>query len=117
MVALAGLWVVVLALGVALRIGFPLELEWMEGGTLHQALRLQQGLPIYPAPSAEFVPFLYTPLYPAVLAMLGWVFPLDLVLGRVVSALAAAGRRAPTYPAWHSRSGSRTRSSASGAIN
>ena len=88
-VAIAGLWVVVLALGVALRIGFPLELEWMEGGTLHQALRLQQGLAIYPAPSAEFVPFLYTPLYPALLAMLGWVFPLDLVLGRVVSVLAA----------------------------
>lgn len=89
-VALAGLWVALLLLGFALRIGFALELEWMEGGSLHQALRLQQGLPIYPAPSAEFVPFLYTPLYPALLAMLGWVFPLDLVLGRAVSVLAAA---------------------------
>jgi len=87
-VVLAGLWVVALAVCFALRIGFPLELEWMEGGSLHQALRLQQGLPIYPVPSAEFVPFLYTPLYPAVLAVLGWVFPLDFVLGRVVSVLA-----------------------------
>src|SRR5687767_7490299 len=60
----------------------------MEGGSLHQALRLQQGLPIYPAPSAEFVPFLYTPLYPALLAALGVVFPLGYVLGRVVSVLA-----------------------------
>lgn len=88
-IALAGSWVVALAVCFALRIGFPLELEWMEGGSLHQALRLQQGLPIYPAPSAEFVPFLYTPLYPALLAALGWVFPLDFVLGRAVSVLAA----------------------------
>lgn len=88
--ALTGLWVAVLAVGFALRIGFPLELEWMEGGSLHQALRLQQGLAIYPAPSAEFVPFLYTPLYPALLAALGWLLPLDLALGRAVSVLAAA---------------------------
>ena len=85
---LAGLWALTLALCFALRIGFPLELEWMEGGALHQALRLQQGLPIYPAPSAEFVPFLYTPLYPALLAALGLVVPLDYVLGRAVSVLA-----------------------------
>lgn len=81
-------WAVALAGVFALRIGFPLELEWMEGGSLHTALRLQQGLPIYPEPSAEFVPFLYTPLYPAVLAGLGFVVPLGYVLGRIVSVLA-----------------------------
>jgi hypothetical protein len=89
-VGLAGAWVVLLAGVCAWRIGFPLELEWMEGGSLHQALRLQQGLPIYPAPSADFVPFLYTPLYPAVLAALGAVFPLGYALGRAVSVAAAA---------------------------
>ena len=86
--ALAGLWVVVLLVVFAWRIGFALELEWMEGGSLHQALRLQQGLAIYPEPSAEFVPFLYTPLYPIVLALLGWVLPLDFGLARAVSVLA-----------------------------
>src|SRR5690606_29355679 len=48
----------------------------------------QQGLAIYPEPSPEFVPFLYTPLYPALLAALGWVLPLGYALGRVVSVLA-----------------------------
>ena len=86
--ALAGLWVVVLAICFGWRIGFALELEWMEGGSLHQALRLQQGLAIYPEPSAEFVPFLYTPLYTALLAMLGWALPLDFALARVVSVAA-----------------------------
>ncbi len=83
--ALAGLWVLVLAICFGWRIGFALELEWMEGGSLHQALRLQQGLAIYPEPSAQFVPFLYTPLYPALLAALGMVLPLDFVLARAVS--------------------------------
>jgi hypothetical protein len=86
--ALAGLWVVMLAICFAWRIGFALELEWMEGGSLHQALRLQQGLAIYPEPSAEFVPFLYTPLYTMLLAGLGWVLPLDFMLARAVSVAA-----------------------------
>jgi len=89
-VGIAGVWVLVLAVVCAWRIGFPLELEWMEGGSLHQALRLQQGLAIYPEPSAEFVPFLYTPFYSAVLAALGLVLPLGYTLGRVVSVVAAA---------------------------
>jgi hypothetical protein len=83
--ALAGVWVLALVTCFAWRIGFALELEWMEGGSLHQALRLQQGLAIYPEPSAQFVPFLYTPLYPAVLAALGVVLPLDFVLARAIS--------------------------------
>ena len=86
--AVAGVWVLVLVICFAWRIGFALELEWMEGGSLHQALRLQQGLAAYPEPSSEFVPFLYTPLYPAVLAALGLVVPLDLVLARAVSVAA-----------------------------
>jgi len=87
-VGLAALWIVALVVVFALRVGFPLELEWMEGGIVHQAHRLQQGLPIYPPPTAEFVPFLYTPLYPMVLAVLGFVLPLGLPLGRIVSIVA-----------------------------
>lgn len=87
-------WAAILGVVFAIRIGFPLELEWMEGGSLHTALRLQQGAPIYPAPSAEFVPFLYTPLYPAVLALLGSVLPLGYVLGRAVSVAATVATAA-----------------------
>ncbi len=84
-------WVVLMAVVVLGRITFPLELEWMEGGSLHHALRLAQGEPIYAAPSIDFVPFLYTPLYPGLLALLaGLGLPLGLVLGRAVSVAAMA---------------------------
>lgn len=70
------------------RASYPLDLEWMEGGVLVHAQRLAQGKGIYVPPSLEFIPFLYTPLYPALLALLSFVFPLGYVLGRVVSILA-----------------------------
>ena len=70
------------------RAGFPLDLEWMEGGMLVHAQRLAAGQGIYVKPSLEFVPYLYTPLYPALLALLSLVFPLGYLLGRVVSLLA-----------------------------
>jgi hypothetical protein len=85
---LALVWAVLLLVVFAWRVGFPLELEWMEGGMLHQARRMQLGQSPYPPPSADFVPFLYTPLYAGVLAVLGFVLPLGYALGRVVSILA-----------------------------
>jgi hypothetical protein len=56
---------------VARRIAYPYDLEWMEGGMLCHALRLLKGQQIYTAPSVEFIPHLYTPLYPMVVAALG----------------------------------------------
>lgn len=79
------LWAVVLVVVFAWRLGFPLELEWMEGGMLHQARRIQLGQSPYPPPSPDYVPFLYTPLYSVVLAVLGFVAPLGYALGRLVS--------------------------------
>lgn len=69
----------------ARRLTYPYDLEWMEGGMLAHALRIGQGKPIYLPPSLDFVPFLYTPLYPALLALLGRVVGLGYVLGRVLS--------------------------------
>ncbi|RMG96302.1 MAG: DUF2029 domain-containing protein [Deltaproteobacteria bacterium] len=80
---------VALAAAVAARIGFPLELEWMEDGALQHARWIASGRPVYPPPSADFVPYLYTPLYPMVLAALSFVAPLDFVAARTVSVLAA----------------------------
>ena len=72
----------------AVRVVYPFEVEWMEGGMLTHAARLREGLPIYAAPSADFVPFFYTPLYPTLLA---WVSNLtgglSFTLGRAVSVL------------------------------
>jgi hypothetical protein len=73
------------------RLSYPLDLEWMEGGTLTHALRLGRGQPLYAQPSVDFVSFLYTPLYPAVLAVLSKVFGLSYVLGRAVSILSFSG--------------------------
>jgi len=70
---------------VARRLAYPYDLEWMEGGMLNHALRLSDGQGIYVPPSVDFIPYLYTPLYPAVLAALGKVFGLSYALGRAVS--------------------------------
>lgn len=75
----------------AARLRYPLDLEWMEGGTLTHALRLARGEALYAQPSVDFVSFLYTPLYPAVLGALSKLFGLSYVLGRSVSILAFAG--------------------------
>jgi hypothetical protein len=74
------------------RVGYPFELEWMEGGSLQHLLRLQSGLPIYVPPSLEFTPYLYPPFYYylalllAKLPGLGWFLPL-----RLTSVLASLG--------------------------
>ncbi len=81
-------WMIGLLVVFALRIGFPLELEWMEGGVMHQAHRFMHGEPIYPPPGEEFVPFLYTPLYAITLGVLGQVFGLGFGVGRAVSIVA-----------------------------
>ncbi len=76
-------------LAMVLRIGFPLELEWMEGGVLHQAHRFANGEPLYPPPGRDFVPFLYTPGFAVVLGGLGKVFGVSFVLGRLISIVSA----------------------------
>jgi hypothetical protein len=73
------------------RASFPLDLEWMEGGVLLHAQRIAQGKGIYVEPSLDFIPFLYTPLYPALLALLSFVLPLGYLLGRLVSIAAFTG--------------------------
>jgi hypothetical protein len=73
---------------VARRFAYPYDLEWMEGGMLAHAARLAEGHSIYPPPSIEFIPYLYTPLYPALLAALGSVAGISYQLGRAVSVAA-----------------------------
>ena len=73
------------------RLGYPFDLEWMEGGMLCHALRLMEGRPLYAPPDADFISYLYTPLYPALLAALGKVVGLSYGLGRLVSVLSFVG--------------------------
>lgn len=71
----------------SLRLDYPYDLEWMEGGMLIHALRIQHGQGLYVTPSADFIPYIYPPLYPWVLAWLGDIFGLDYWVGRSVSIL------------------------------
>ena len=76
---------------IAGRVGYPYDLEWMEGGMLHHALRIRLGLGIYVAPNVDFIPYLYTPLYPTLLALFGGPFGVSYALGRAVSILGLFG--------------------------
>lgn len=92
LLAAPGLYqIALLLIAIGGRLFYPYDLEWMEGGMLHHALRIQTGHGIYTHPSIDFIPYLYTPLYPGLLAVLGEIFPLTYTLGRLVSDLALAG--------------------------
>jgi hypothetical protein len=80
----------VLFYAVVRRLAYPYDLEWMEGGMLNHALRLAGGQGIYVPPSVDFIPYLYTPLYPWLLAVLGKAFGLSYALGRAVSFVSMA---------------------------
>ena len=47
----------------ARRVAYPFDLDFVEDGMLMQAWRVANGLPVYVAPSAEFAPHVYMPLY------------------------------------------------------
>ncbi len=53
------------------RVAYGFDIEWMEGGMLAHAWRLRHGLGIYTLPSADWVPYIYPPLYPWLLSLLG----------------------------------------------
>lgn len=80
------LWVV------ARRIAYPYDLEWMEGGMLCHALRLFHGQPIYAPPTVEFIPHLYTPGYPLLLAAIAKLSgDVTYLAARIVSTLSFLG--------------------------
>jgi len=70
---------------VARRFSYRFELEWMEGGSLIQVLRLLDGKPLYTAPSPSYIPYIYPPLYYYISALatkltgIYWFTPLRLV--------------------------------------
>lgn len=82
---------VLLSTAIGGRLTYPYDLEWMEGGMLHHAQRIHDGLGIYGPPSIDFIPYLYTPLYPSLLALFSGAFGLTYTLGRMFSVLALVG--------------------------
>jgi hypothetical protein len=82
---------------VTARIHYPYELEWMEGGMLHQVLRVLQGEPLYGQPSLDFVPALYMPLYYYISALSALIFGENLFALRVVSVVASVATHALVF--------------------
>ena len=95
------------AFAVARRIAYPYDLEWMEGGMLCHALRVAQREPIYAEPSARFVSFAYTPLYPIVLGLLAPLTGIGYLPARAVSVAAFAASLLVAYAFVRRTGGSR----------
>jgi len=92
---------------VVLRIGYPYELEWMEGGMLDHIQRVRAGEALYAPPSLEFASYPYTPLFPWLAALAasalgdGFLAPrlLSVVATIVTLVLLALQARRPRYAA------------------
>ena len=81
----ASLWYVGAYLTVAvMRLRYPFDLEWMEGGSVDHVVRVLNRQTLYVPPQIAFIPFEYPPLYFYVSALVAQVvgvghFPLRLV--------------------------------------
>jgi hypothetical protein len=77
---------------VALRqLGYPFELEWLEGGAVEIVARAAHGHSLYVAPSLRYVPYPYTPLYFWVAAAVAKVTGISFLPLRLVSFTASLG--------------------------
>lgn len=74
-----------------IRLKYPYELEWIEGAIIDSAIRLATGRPIYTAPSLEFVPLIYNPLYLCVSAGVMRLLGATPLAPRLVSFIASLG--------------------------
>jgi hypothetical protein len=84
--ALAGLVAIGAYLFIALsRLNYPFTLEWLEGNSLVEVHRILAGQPLYPAPTAGYVPDGYPPLYFAVSAAAARVLGVSYLPLRLVS--------------------------------
>ncbi len=87
----AGLYFLLFIAIALARIAYPYALEWAEGGMLDHVYRILQGKPLYVAPSLDFTPYTYTPLYFYLSAGLAKIIGLSFVPLRLISLLATLG--------------------------
>ncbi|MDY6861446.1 MAG: glycosyltransferase family 39 protein, partial [Thermodesulfobacteriota bacterium] len=73
------------------RIHYPYELEWMEGGSVDHVRRILSGDRLYVSPSLSFTPFIYTPLYFYISALVSLIFDIGFFPLRFVSLLSSLG--------------------------
>jgi hypothetical protein len=73
----------------ASRMGYPFQLEWMEGAVLQGVRRVVAGEAVYVQPSLEYVPLIYPPLYFYAAAPLTALFPDGFLPLRLLSFVAS----------------------------
>lgn len=76
---------------ISLRVPYPYELEWMEGGLLTQSLWLMKGNQLYVAPTIDFIPYLYTPLFTWLSTAVMYVLGVGFWQLRLVSVFSSIG--------------------------
>ncbi|HUR33861.1 MAG TPA: glycosyltransferase family 39 protein [Vicinamibacterales bacterium] len=82
----ASLWYLGAYLAIAgLRVQYPFDLEWMEGGSVDHVARVLRLEPLYIPPQVAFIPFEYPPLYFYVSAVVAKVIGLGYLPLRLVS--------------------------------
>ena len=91
LVAVAALFALMFVAAAIVRARHPFEIEWMEGGVLDHVRRIREGKPLYGAPTLEFVPFIYTPLYYHVSAIVSYLTGVNFIALRLTSVLATLG--------------------------
>ena len=104
--ALAGLAVIITYLVIALsRLTYPFTVEWLESNSLVEVHRILAGQPLYPAPTAGYVPDGYPPLYFAVSAAAASVLGVSYLPLRLVSLVSSLVCFAAARPAGPARDG------------
>ena len=73
------------------RLHYPFELDRVESGMMTSVWRLRHGYPLYAAPSLEWAPYLYAPLFFYLSAALSKVMGLSYAPLRMVSILSTLG--------------------------
>ncbi|HEX2381386.1 MAG TPA: glycosyltransferase family 39 protein [Acidimicrobiales bacterium] len=85
----AGGFILMYVVVALLRLRYPYELEWIEGGMVNHVAQLRTGEPLYSAPSLSFTPDIYTPLYFVIAAVVSFVAGTGFVALRLVSLIAS----------------------------
>jgi len=98
------LWVVFLCV---VHAQFPLHIDLMEGSVWQHFQRAAAFEAIYPAPTPEYVPLAYNPLYYFVAIPFGWVLGKGLFALRLVAVVGMLGSGLVLYAVARAKTGSR----------
>ncbi|MDM8558117.1 glycosyltransferase family 39 protein [Candidatus Parabeggiatoa sp. HSG14] len=80
-----------------IRMFYPFELEWMEGGMVGHIVQIFQGHFLYQPPTIEFIPYIYGPFYFYLSALLSKLMGIGFLPLRFLSIIASLGCFILTY--------------------